>query len=88
MERTICVQVMLFASHREVFGESRLQLSVAEGTTVEGLYGELVERNARFGELRPFTTFAVNREVVAPTTVIHEGDEVALLQPVSGGCLD
>jgi molybdopterin converting factor subunit 1 len=76
---------MLFASHREVFGESRLQLAVPEGTTVEGLYGELEQRQPRLHELRPFTTFAVNREVVDSSTVVHEGDEVALLQPVSGG---
>ena len=79
---------MLFASHREVFGESRLQLSVPEGTTVEALYSELAQRAPRLRELRPFTTFAVNREVVDPSTVVSEGDEIALLQPVSGGRVD
>jgi len=85
MERSVSVQVMLFASHREVFGESRLELLVPEGTSVEALYAELARERPRMRELRPFTTFAVNREVVDSSTIVHDGDEVALLQPVSGG---
>ena len=85
METTIGVRVLFFASLRELFGESRLQMSVPEGTTVEALYGELVRRQPRLKELRPFTTFALNREVVDPSTLMRDGDEVALLQPVSGG---
>jgi molybdopterin converting factor subunit 1 len=88
MEVNICVQVMLFASHREVFGEPRVKLSVPEGTSVEAVYEELALLQPRMLELRPFTTFAVNREVVDSSTVVHDGDEVALLQPVSGGGRD
>ena len=85
MEPTVHVHVLLFASHREAFGESRVQLSVPSGTDVNALYRELVSRVPRMADLRPFTTFAVNREVVAPSTVLRDGDELALLQPVSGG---
>ena len=82
------VMVVLFASHREVFGASRVSLSVPPGTSVEALYTELTQRQPRLQELRAFTTFAVNREVVDSTKVLQDGDEVALLQPVSGGCGD
>jgi molybdopterin converting factor subunit 1 len=88
MEPNIWVQVMLFASHREIFGEPRIKLSVPEGASVEAVYDELALRQPRMLELRPFTTFAVNREVVDSSTVVHDGDEVALLQPVSGGSCD
>lgn len=77
--------VVVFASHRELLGKSRISLSVPEGSSVEALYDELAQREPRLQELRPFTTFAVNREVVDPSTILREGDEVALLQPVSGG---
>jgi sulfur-carrier protein len=85
MDDTVSVVVVLFASHREVLGQSRVSLSVPRGTSVEGLYGELARREPRLKELRPFTTFAVNREVVDPSTILRDEDEVALLQPVSGG---
>jgi molybdopterin converting factor small subunit len=88
MEPTVHVRVLLFASHREVFGESRFQLSVPSGTDIEALFGELVTLVPRMADLRSFTTFAVNREVVAPSTILRDGDELALLQPVSGGCGD
>jgi molybdopterin converting factor small subunit len=88
MEATVHVQVLLFASHREAFGKSRVQVSVPWGTNIESLYRELVTRVPRMADLRPFTTFAVNREVVASSTILRDGDELALLQPVSGGCND
>lgn len=31
---------------------------------------------------------AVNREYALPTQILHDGDEVALLPPVSGGCAE
>lgn len=82
------VRVLLFASHREMVGQARLELSVPIDTRVEELFDELTRRAPRLQELRPFTTFAVNREVVDSSTILREGDEVALLQPVSGGCDD
>lgn len=88
MESIVRVQVILFASHREVFGLPRTTVALAPNCDLEGLYRELVARVPRMEELRAFTTFAVNREVVNPTTVLEDGDEVALLQPVSGGCDD
>jgi molybdopterin converting factor small subunit len=85
MEAAVRVQVLLFAAHREVFGESRVHLSVPAGTDLEALFGELVTRVPRMADLRSFTTFALNREMVDVSTILHDGDEVALLQPVSGG---
>jgi sulfur-carrier protein len=85
MEARVQVQVLLFAAHREVLGESRVHLSVPAGADLEALFGALVTRVPRMAELRSFTTFAVNREMVDASTVLHDGDEVALLQPVSGG---
>ena len=68
MNDQVSVVVVLFASHRELLGKSRISLSVPEGSSVEALYDELAQREPRLQELRPFTTFAVNREVVDPST--------------------
>jgi MoaE-MoaD fusion protein len=79
------VRVLLFASHREVLGEGRLELDAPEDATPEDVYKLLEERSPALTSLRPFTTFAVNREVVPSTSPLAPGDEIALLQPVSGG---
>ena len=55
------------------------------GTTIEGLWEQLVDDDAR---LKPFTksiNFAINHEFVGKETELEDGDEVAFLPPVSGG---
>jgi molybdopterin synthase catalytic subunit/molybdopterin converting factor small subunit len=79
------VTVLLFASYRELFGEGHLQLDVPDDATIEQAFSVLQVREPRLAELRRFTTFAVNREVRPPQFGLKEGDEIALLQPVSGG---
>lgn len=79
------ITLLLFASHRELAGTGRMVLDVAPGSTAGDLYDMLQDSHPRLGALRPYTTFAVNREVVEPATRLHPGDEVAFLQPASGG---
>ena len=79
------IHLLLFAAFREAAGFSRLELEVNSGATVEDVFDLLEKRHPHLAELRPFTTFAVNREVVSPDTTLHAGDEVAFLQPASGG---
>lgn len=82
---TMRIEVLLFASHREIVGSGHVVLNVPQGATVEDLFDELESREPLLKTLRPYTTFAVNRQTVDPSTRLSPGDEVALLQPVSGG---
>jgi molybdopterin converting factor small subunit len=79
------VRVLLFASFREAAGCQRVDLEVDEGTSAADLFLQMERRFPDMAPLRPYTTFAVNREVVEPGTTLHDADEVAFLQPVSGG---
>ena len=79
------IQVLFFAAYREAVGTSRQDLDIPDGATASELYDLLEVSSPRLEALRPYTTFAVNREVVAPTQTLQPNDEVALLQPVSGG---
>jgi len=84
----VLVRVMLFASYREAIGERQIELEVPAGSSVEALYSILSREHPGLEEIRPHTTFAVNREVVDRDHELHAGDEVAFLQPVSGGSGD
>ena len=79
------IRVLLFASFRELVGESRLDLDVPEGCTADDVFRMLEGRHPGLSALRDFTTFAVNRAVVGAGTTLQAGDELAFLQPVSGG---
>jgi sulfur-carrier protein len=77
------VTVRLFAALRELAGSSRVD---AEGATV----GDVVEAlSARFGErfagVARVGSAVVDGERADPSTPLAEGQELALLPPVSGG---
>ena len=77
------VKVRLFAALRELAGASEVE---AEGDTV----GEVIEvLSARFGErfskVVEVGSAVVGGERAARETALGDGEEVALLPPVSGG---
>lgn len=79
----ISVQVRLFASYREAAGASRLETSLVEGARVSDLVDELAKRLPALRATRGL--IAVNHEYVSGDAVLKQGDEVALIPPVSGG---
>ena len=79
------VRVRLFAGHRERAGASQIELTVPDGSDVGTVFQGLVARFPSLSETETFTTFARNRQVVDRSEPVADGDEIALLQPVSGG---
>jgi molybdopterin synthase catalytic subunit len=79
----MCVQVRLFASYRESAGTARLEVLLPTGATVSHLLAALAERVPGLSAARGLV--AVNHTYVAADCVLHDGDEVALIPPVSGG---
>jgi molybdopterin synthase catalytic subunit len=85
---TITIRVLLFAAYRETVGEKEIQLEAPTGSTPDDVYRALEDQHPALTRLRNYTTFAVNRAVRPSDTPLADGDEVALLQPVSGGDCD
>ena len=79
----IRVHVRLFASYREAAGTNRIDLTVDTGATVADLLVQLEPRIATLRSARGLV--AVNHTYVQPDHVLSDGDEVALIPPVSGG---
>ena len=77
------VRVRLFAALREQADASRVE---ASGRTVGEVVDQLSERyGERFAAIAAVGSYVVNGERASRETMIAEGDEVALLPPVSGG---
>jgi molybdopterin converting factor subunit 1 len=81
------VSVRLFAMLRERADASSIDVELPERATVEDALNVLRQRR-ELGDLlgRVPVRVAVNREYVEPDEVLHAGDELALITPVSGGC--
>jgi len=85
MTDTITVRVRAFALLREALGAAELAVTLPAGADVATLLAQLADDHpdARLPGRR-FTT-AVNRRYAPRETILADGDEVALIPPVSGG---
>ncbi|TVM01843.1 MAG: molybdopterin converting factor subunit 1 [Candidatus Brocadia sp. WS118] len=78
------VKVKFFALGRELIGQGELQLQLPENNSVAGLIEKLKEEYPRFAQLNSYLV-AVNMEYAGVDTELKDGDEVAIIPPVSGG---
>ena len=80
------IEVKLFAGLREAAGAGEIEVELKDGATAEALVAELRQRP---GLERILTDMpirvAVNRSYVDGDTKLSQGDEVALVPPISGG---
>src|SRR3979490_3304937 len=80
------VLVRLFASYREAAGVGRIELELPPGATVKDAIFKIVKDHPLIAEGRQ-VVIARNREYVTPDEPLADGDEVALIPPVSGGAM-
>ncbi len=79
------VTVLFFGMLKELAGAERRTLEIPLGTSVGELVGLCAAQASKQSEVWTSLAVAVNQEYASRATVLAEGDEVALLPPVSGG---
>ncbi|HUQ43261.1 MAG TPA: molybdopterin converting factor subunit 1 [Candidatus Limnocylindria bacterium] len=82
---TVSIRVRLFAMQREIAGTRELALDLPTGATIEEAWRALVARFPTLEPGRASVRFARNGAYAPPETPLDEGDEVAMIPPVSGG---
>ncbi|RYL92110.1 molybdopterin converting factor subunit 1 [Sporolactobacillus sp. THM7-4] len=75
------IRVLLFAQLREHIGQGALTLDQEQITVTE--LKSLLEKN--YGLPTQGVMTAINETYARDTDIVHEGDTVALIPPVSGG---
>jgi molybdopterin converting factor small subunit len=78
------VTVIHFGVLRDLLGEKSRLLELAEGATVRDVLRVSSSASNESGIWKALAV-AVNREYAGMDTLLKDGDEVALLPPVSGG---
>jgi molybdopterin synthase catalytic subunit/molybdopterin converting factor small subunit len=74
------IHVRLFAALREQAGSSHIDLELPEGAQVADVWAAL-----QLGSEPSSLAYALNRAYADREDRLHDGDEVALIPPVSGG---
>jgi sulfur-carrier protein len=85
----ITVRVKLFAAFQEAIAENEIELNLPPQSDVASIYDRLLSQyphlSAKLEPWRSLTRYAVNLEFAEPEKILQDGDEVALIPPVSGG---
>ena len=79
------VKVLYFAVARDLALHRSEKLSLSEGASIRDLAGKILGLHPGLKALKESIRFSMNCEVVEEGTILHAGDEVGVLPPVSGG---
>ena len=79
------ITVKLFALLRDRAGAAETTLELRDGASVADAAAALGQKFPAIADFLPRTAFAVNQSYVSKTEILHAGDELALIPPVSGG---
>ena len=82
---SITVKVLCFAQLRDRIGDSETAVPLPNRASSGDLLRVLKERHQQVEPLLAVSRLAVNCEYVSGDVELHDGDEVVVIPPVSGG---
>ena len=83
----ITVRMLFFAHLQDVTGSHEVAMELPTKATIEKAAEMLAERYFKFDRLLSQARVAVNAEFADASTILHDGDEVAWMPPMSGGTI-
>ena len=81
----IHVHVKFFAMVREIVGSDEKTLPLPAGSPASAVLESILQEYPRLKEWKDCVRIAVNRDYVDGHQLVRDGDEVAIIPPVSGG---
>ncbi|MBT3449961.1 MAG: MoaD/ThiS family protein [Bacteroidetes Order II. Incertae sedis bacterium] len=79
------VTLRFFSVLREAFGAGVVEVELEAGTTGAELIELLAVNNEEVEKLQSVIRLAVNDDYIDPTSLLSDGDDIAVITPVSGG---
>ncbi len=79
------VTVLFFGVLKDLIGRSQETLELAPGARLETVFQHYASEYPRLQQMADSIALARNQEFAGPETALRDGDEVALMPPVSGG---
>jgi MoaE-MoaD fusion protein len=82
---TIKVRVLFFGGARDAAGREEIDVALNSPANTESARSQILSRYPELQRFGNSLLLAVNQEYAQPEREIHDGDELALFPPVSGG---
>jgi molybdopterin converting factor subunit 1 len=82
------IRVLFFGQLKDVCGRAEDGLDLPAGSSVRAVFDHYAALFPKLSEMAKSIVLARNHEFAAPGELLTEGDEVAMLPPVSGGAPD
>jgi molybdopterin synthase catalytic subunit len=79
------VQVLFFGMLKDLLGRASDTLDVADGATMGTVFEHYASQYPGLNEMADSIALARNHEFAGPDQALSDGDEIALMPPVSGG---
>src|SRR5438874_5822452 len=79
------VRVLYFGMLKDAIGRQRDNINLRDGATLSDLIAECRKVAPPVEDFQKILAYSVNQEYAQLSTRLNDGDEVALLPPVSGG---
>jgi MoaE-MoaD fusion protein len=79
------VTVLFFGMLKDLVGRSQEELELPEGSRLETVFDHYASQFPKLRQMAGSVVIARNQEFADPEGPVGEGDEVALMPPVSGG---
>jgi MoaE-MoaD fusion protein len=83
--KPIEVRVLFFGAARDTVGKGELQFRLSQPASAQSAFKELLAAFPDLGRFGRSLLLAVNQEYAPVNQEVHDGDELALFPPVSGG---
>lgn len=81
------IRVLFFGQLKDVCGRSEEGLELPSGASVRAVFDHYAAMFPRLAAMAKSVVLARNHEFAQPGDLLSEGDEVAMLPPVSGGAI-
>jgi molybdopterin converting factor subunit 1 len=82
---SIRVNVLYFGQIKELLGRAQECAELPDASSIEELFLRVASRNPELKKFRGSLVASRNQEFASWNTLLHAGDEVGFLPPVSGG---